>query len=1171
MLDNIKNWWKQERKSSKVLMIFSCLFIAVFVITIANFGISFAAALPETLVSDTLFRDDGYRVNLYPELRGEDIISLTPFVATDTSSNTYHMYCLERTLEWYDDATVTKGEQLDSGYAYIIQHGYPTVSLTDEGDWVNSYLTQVAIWLYQDRSQGVLDTVDGSLTANQKRAIMQNNTYYPIIDSLVTGAIDAKENYSNVTPSITVSSGDFHLDSSATYLETNYLSVSSNVSFKTYTVALDMANAQVVNEDGDVISSNDTFTSGEKFKIRLPLAQLDGTDLDLKISITTDYEMAVAYQYNPPAEYDDMQKSMASAVTIETRSAVSSTTVVIPTGSLTIEKVDSVSNNLLPGAEIEVYRVIGTGNEKMIDSFTTSNEAKVISNLLPGQYKVVEKSAPDGYLIDVSDTSVLINASNLNVTARLMNELIDIKVQIQKVDEDTNLPLAGAVIKIVDSTGKQVTSFTSENGYTTISGLDIGKYQAIEVSAPDGYYLDSTPVDFEVTAEEQEVSITMKNKKNLVQILKTDQDGEAIAGAVLRVVNADTGASVDQWTTSTEAHDLTGIAPGNYRVEEVSPPSGYALNSNSIPFTITNTMTDKIEIHFPNTKSQIMISKVDEQGQTLAGAKLEIYNESGDKVYEFTSEDTPTVIEKLEAGRYTLREVDVPDGYQLNKEPVSFEVAVDTTNLQVTMKNVKNSVSFYKIDRDTEGPVSGAVLRLVDEEGEVIDEWTTDNEAHVIEGLKNGTYYLEEVSAPNGYIRNTERIEVVVDDNTTTSAYTMFNQSIAVRIGKVDSETKDLVAGATLELLNSNYEVISTWTTTTEYRVFDNLSEGKYYVRETIAPKGYVLNDELLSFTVEEDNPSVTVSFEDKQTTVKLGKVDANTGNYVAGAVLKLSRQDGTMDDVTFVSEEKATVFRGLASGVYILEEVSAPDGYITSNSKITFELDNLGKTKNIALKSDLISISVSNKRLEIDTNGVDGYEFQLMSHDGSLLDTYSISDEVFVSDVLENGNYLLKQTKVPDGVVLNNNAYSFVISDSDGSDVVYFTNDYTKVDFEKKEMIGDKQLAGGHFILRNEEGDMVAEWDSTDTAKRIEKLVPGTYTLSEVSSPDGYQLDDSLLTFQVNATADVQTVTMFNALKVDVPNTSENSLLYLFVGTVIMMTGFSVLGYVYFKRRGDV
>ena len=274
------------------------------------------------------------------------------------------------------------------------------------------------------------------------------------------------------------------------------------------------------------------------------------------------------------------------------------------------------------------------------------------------------------------------------------------------------------------------------------------------------------------------------------------------------------------------------------------------------------------------------------------------------------------------------------------------------------------------------------------------------------------------------------------------------------------------------------------------------------------------------------------------------------------------------MDPITFVSEDKATEFRGLANGSYILEEISAPDGYIETNSKITFELDSTGKTKNISLKGDYISISVQDKKLQIDTKGVEGYQFELLTADGELLDTYEIGKEVYTSEVLENGNYLLKQTVVPEGIVLISNLYSFTINDTATSEIVYFANDYTRVNLEKKEMIGGDNLAGAHFILRNEKGEVVEEWTSTDTAKTIEKLTPGQYTLSEVKAPDGYVLNSSPLAFEVEAIGDVQVVTMYDALEVEVPNTSQNSLLYLFIGTITIMTGLSIFGYTYYKKK---
>ena len=150
----------------------------------------------------------------------------------------------------------------------------------------------------------------------------------------------------------------------------------------------------------------------------------------------------------------------------------------------------------------------------------------------------------------------------------------------------------------------------------------------------------------------------------------------------------------------------------------------------------------------------------------------------------------------------------------------------------------------------------------------------------------------------------------------------------------------------------------------------------------------------------------------------------------------------------------------------------------------------------------------------------------------------------------------------------MNSNPYYFTISDDVSNNTVYFANDYTKVHFEKKEMVGGENLAGAELVLRDEEGNVVEQWTTTTSAKVIEKLKPGNYTLSELKAPDGYQLNTSLLTIQVKDTSDIQVFTMYNDLKVEVPNTSRNSVLYFFIGTILVFAGLSAFGYVYLKRK---
>ena len=1155
MLQKIKKWWIEENKRNKIITVFS-VFLIIFSIFLGTaINISYAASVPENLTTTRKDFESGATISLF------DGIILSGFFVASDGNKEYIMYCLEKEKEWYTDTEMTKSkEKLDAGYAYILQNGYPNKSFTKRSDY-DFYLTQVAIWWYQDRLAGVNDNTNGILTAAQKQEI-KTSQYGSILEPLVTTAVEVANNYKKIEPKFTVSTSSFKLDSTGNYLETDYISVTANVDFSTYSVALDMNGAEVINEQGQTVQGK--LNNNQKFKIRIPLTNLSTSDLDLKITVILDYIENEVYQFDPPSNQQDMQKAVPSLLVEVQKQFNASTTVAIPTGSITIEKVNSKTKEPLAGARIELVRDI---NNQVVETFTSTGSAKTITGLLPGKYTIREIDAPDGFVASSNSPSVTLNTTSLNQTVRLENTPLEFK--ICKIDATTNQPIAGAEIVILDENNEEVFRFTSTNGYTDIPALSVGKYKAVEEKAPSGYYLNTTPVSFEIKDTDTSKSIDIPNEKNEIEILKIDADSKnPLSGAKLRVVNTTTNETVEEWTTTNSAHVIKGLPSGNYRVEEISAPSGYTLNTSSMPFTVSNTQTEKITITFPNTQSQISISKVNEEGELIAGATLAIYNSSNQKVQEFTSKTTPTIIDKLPVGKYTLRELKAPNGYVLNTEPVAFEVTNNTRNLQVSMKNVMNEILIGKVDKDTQNYLSGAQLRLVNSSGTEIRKWTSTNSLYSIKGLAPGTYYLEETASPNGYIRNKERIKIVVDENTTTATYTMENQSISVRIGKIDKDTKELVSGATLELLDENKDVITTWKTTEDYQTFADLKEGTYYVREKSAPSGYVVNSKTVKFTIDENNYSIVVSFENEKTTVKLGKVDAKTGDYLPGATLQLSREDGTMDPITFVSEEKATEFRGLASGSYILEEISAPAGYIASNSKITFELDSTGKTKNISLKSDYISVSVQDKKLKIDTKGVDGYQFDLLTADGNLVDTYEIGEEVYTSEVLENGSYLLKQTKVPEGMVLNSNLYSFTISDNQTSEVVYFTNDYTRVNFEKKEMLGGDNLAGAHFILHNEKGEVVEEWTSTDTAKTIEKLMPGQYTLSEVQAPSGYVLNTSPLVFEVEATGNIQVVTMYDALEVEVPNTSQNTLLYLFLGTITFLTGLSIFGYVYYKRN---
>ena len=268
---------------------------------------------------------------------------------------------------------------------------------------------------------------------------------------------------------------------------------------------------------------------------------------------------------------------------------------------------------------------------------------------------------------------------------------------------------------------------------------------------------------------------------------------------------------------------------------------------------------------------------------------------------------------------------------------------------------------------------------------------------------------------------------------------------------------------------------------------------------------------------------------------------------------------------MTFVSEENATSIKGLKVGKYILEEVKAPDGYVTSNSKIYFDVTSSGEVKTETIKNDILSISINNKKVTVNANK--GYSFTIYNSDGTKVEELTIKDSSITSKELSNGNYYLKETKTPDSVVLNSNLVYFTIDDNKEMSI-NFTNDFTKVYISKKDMANSEEIEGVSLTLTDKNGTVVKEWTSSKDPYYIERLPVGVYTLKEVVAPKGYVLNTSTVTFEVKETGDIQTATMFNTKPLeDVPNTSKKTGIFYTVGTIITLIGVSILA-VYFKKN---
>ena len=286
------------------------------------------------------------------------------------------------------------------------------------------------------------------------------------------------------------------------------------------------------------------------------------------------------------------------------------------------------------------------------------------------------------------------------------------------------------------------------------------------------------------------------------------------------------------------------------------------IPSITYPETESAQATIKVKAAKEKIQTKVKISKQDiTTKQELPGAKLVIKDANGKEVASWVSTNTPKYIKGLEAGNYTLCETQAPDGYELYTECIKFTVKADGTVSTVIMYNAPKSketkVQISKKDITSKEEIAGAKLRITDLNGKEIISWVSTTTPKLIKNLKPGKYYLEETQAPDGYILSTEKKEFEVKEDGTVTSIVFYNEKQEtkpnkVAISKQDMTTKQELPGATLVIKDANGKEIDRWVSTNEVHYVE-LEKGTYTLTEVIAPKGYVLSTETITFTVDEN------------------------------------------------------------------------------------------------------------------------------------------------------------------------------------------------------------------------------------------------------------------------------------------------------------------------------
>ena len=433
-------------------------------------------------------------------------------------------------------------------------------------------------------------------------------------------------------------------------------------------------------------------------------------------------------------------------------------------GSIEIEKVDSKNSSIkLSGAVFEVY----DSEEKLKGTITTDSQGKgSLGNLEYGEYTLVEKTAPVGYVLSSDRITVNVNSEGITYKT-ITNTKILGKINILKVDSaDENIKLPGAVFEVKDFQGTVVDTITTdENGVGTSKELPYGSYTVAEVSAPSGYELSGEAKNVTIDSNGEIIELTFKNSKLLgsIAIEKVDSEDSEIKlkGAEFKVLNSD-GEEVGNIVTGEDGKGSLGSLPyGEYTVIETKAPDGYELSLDLVVVEVNSKAVVYKTITNTKILGKINILKVDSADENikLPGAVFEVKDFQGTVVDTITTDENGVGTSKeLPYGSYTVAEVSAPSGYELSEESKNVTIDSNGQTIGLTFENTKilGNISILKVDSiDEDVKLLGAEFEIRDLEGNILDTLITNEEgvANSIQ-LPYGSYIVIETKAPEGYVLN---------------------------------------------------------------------------------------------------------------------------------------------------------------------------------------------------------------------------------------------------------------------------------------------------------------------------------------------------------------------------------------------------------------------------------
>lgn len=796
-------------------------------------------------------------------------------------------------------------------------------------------------------------------------------------------------------------------------------------------------------------------------------------------------------------------------------------------------KVDAQNGNPLMGAIFKIEQTDGSFSTEVTMGHTGAIEFEGVE--LPfGSYRVYEVKAPAGYeKDDTVQTFKWDGKSDVTITFKNVRTP---SLVIVKMDKDTHNPLEDVSFEIYKD-GKLVTTVTTDNaGYARASGLTEGYYEVVESVAAEGYVLDTerhgVHIDpYNPAVDKDPVLVLTNSRKPGLIIEKLDsQTLEPMQGTVFEVYKDTT--KIGTYTTDRNGEiEISDLEPGTYTVKEVKTDSSHIVQGCPQSIELVAGKEARL-IFFNKTKPGISILKIDsETKKPLENAVFRIDKVDGTFTKEYTTDRYgEIVLEDLETGAYTVTEVSAPSGYVIDRESRTFEAVADGS-VQLVFTNTKNpDLTVYKIDSNTGKGLEGAVIRISNLSGSQTFDKVTDKDGKIVlDGMAEGIYTVQEITAPTGYLLNSELHHVTLEAGGENEIVIQNTRKPSLTIKKYDSLTGKPMADTKFEVYLDT-TLIGTYITNSkgEILLYD-LKTGTYTVKEVATDDDHIVNSTPQSIEITKDSgdSALLVFLNDQKPYMRLVKLDSETMEPLPNAVFKFKKVGGTFEKEYTTNENGEIRLDNLETGSYTVTEVKAPNGYLIDDAERIVKVDGNEYATFVFTNTEKPSIKILKYDAYKDKY-LAGATFRIAKiEDGSnYLDRVTDIAGQIVIDNLEPGVYSVKEIEAPSGYVLNETEYHVELFGGKHSQLVVINEEKPSLKIVKTDALTDEPIAGVGFLVKHAEGSTENTVVTDENGEAyLEHLAPGIYEVTEKSVPDGYLLDTEpkLVTLEPNRTSTVR------------------------------------------------